>query len=156
MSRATAAELCALAVDFDAYRAVEPRLEHATWITAGPPRAGARAEVVARIPFSVPVIRHVVGPPVGAATLERYDPPRGLAYTFISSRAFGRLEATLADRDDGCQVTVVGWVAPRARAGRMALAPLGPVLNVLASRAVARGIDRAERAAGGSVQPSSA
>ena len=89
MSRATAAELCALAVDFDTYRTLEPCLEQATWITAGPPRAGGRAEVVARIPFTVPLIQHVIGPTAGMATLERYDPPRGLTYTLTSSRAFG-------------------------------------------------------------------
>ncbi len=139
--------LCALATDLPRYVEAEPRLRRARWLDPGEVRQGMRAEVVGDIPFTLPLIRRVIGPPSGIATLEQYAPPGRFTYRLETDRAIGRLEASFADTAAGCVVEARGWIVPRQRLARLVLAPLGPLLREMADQAVARGLRRAVAAA---------
>jgi hypothetical protein len=145
-TRASGSALSALAVDLDRYTLVEPRLTHAQWLADGMPQAGARAEVVGDIPFSVALVERVIGHPRGIATLEAFEPPGWLAYRLETARAIGHLTARFTDSTDGCVVAVNGWIVPRQRFVHLALAPIAPLLRQLVDDAVTRGVMRAAAA----------
>ena len=69
--------------------------------------------------------------------------PDMFRYRLTTAQAVGVMSARFADGDAGCQIRVWGWIVAANAVGRLALAPLGPVLTRLANAAVRRGIDRA-------------
>lgn len=138
--------LFALATDLERYTAAEPRLKQARWLDDDAPRVGSRAAIVGEIPFTVPVVRQVVGDPRGTAVLEEFVPPERLTYRLDTGRAQGRMSVAFRDTPDGCVVSVRGWIVPRNVLGRLALAPLAAVLRPLADQAVQRGVLRAAAA----------
>jgi hypothetical protein len=137
------AALCALATDLPRYVEVEPRLHSARWLGGEAPRPGARAEVAAEIPFTLAGFQRVVGPPRGIATLEEFAPPGRLVYRLDTPEAVGRLAATFSDE----HAAVEGWIVPRGRAGRLALAPVSGLAGEILGRAVRRALVRATAAA---------
>jgi hypothetical protein len=140
---ADADALCRLAVDLERYTAVEPTLAHAAWLEGGPPRSGSRALVEGEIPFSVPLVRRVVGPPHGTATLERFEPPRVVEYSLSTRRADGVLTARFEQRDDATVVRAAGWIDPHSASARRLLRGLRGPLGQLAANAIRRGVLRA-------------
>ena len=138
---------CRLAVDLDAYTAVEPALSRAAWIDPPPIGVGSRAAVEGHIPFSVAAVRRFIGEPSGTATLTEFAPPTNVAYTLETARAAGFLRAVFRESGSGNTVVAVsGWITPQSRGARLALAPWTGVLRALANRAVGRGVRRADAA----------
>jgi hypothetical protein len=135
-------------VDFGRYSIVEPRLKEARWLDANAPYPGARATVVADIPFTAAIVERVVGPPHGIVELTAFEEGRLLAYLLTSDRALGYLHATFDQSGRQTRVVARGWIVPRRRAGRLAFVPVLPLLTLLTNRAVARGIRRAADAVG--------
>lgn len=136
-------ELCDLATDFDRYAIAEPRLTSGSWIHAGPPFAGAKADVVAEIPFRLPIVRTWFGTPTGRTTLLKYDPPNGLVYSLDAKHATGLLEAEFTRHDEGWSAHVSGWILPRRTMARLALLPVTGPLSQATNAAVLRGLLRA-------------
>jgi hypothetical protein len=143
---APADELAALPFDFDRYVVAEPRLRSARWLDGGGPHVGARAEIVAVIPYTVPLIGRVLGAPEAVATVTEWAPPRGLAASFEGKRFAGLVGVGLEPFGSGSRVTVDGVVAARSRYAGLALRPLTPLLAALATRAIERGVQRAAHA----------
>lgn len=139
--------LATLPFDFERYVEVEPRLRSAQWLTPGGPGVGKRAEVVVDIPFTVPLVRRVFASADVIATVTEWEPPQRSAITFESHRFTGHAQVRLLSLRDGCRVDVDGRVRPRARLAQVALRPLGPLVERLATRAIERGVGRAAAAA---------
>jgi hypothetical protein len=104
---------------------------------------GSRAEIAARIPFTVPIVRHLVGQLHGTATLDEFDPPFKLTYSLATPQGVGRIAVLFSETATGCLVSVDGWTLPRSSIAKMTLLPLASLLDRLASRAIDRGIHRA-------------
>jgi hypothetical protein len=145
-TRASPAALAELPFDFDRYVEVEPRLRSARWLDGHGPHLGARAEVVADIPYRVPLVRLVFGAPEAVATITTWDPPRRVAVSFEARRFFGSSEIEIEACDNGAQVVIDGAATPRAQMGTRILRPVKPVIERLATRALERGIRRAAAA----------
>lgn len=141
-----AARLATLPYDFEHYVEVEPRLRSARWLTPGGPRVGARAEVIAEIPYTLPVLGRLFGPAEAIATVTEWSPPDRTAVRFEGRRFTGEAGVTLRERQNGSEVQIEGGVRPRARLARAALRTLSPVVERLATRAIRRGVHRAAAA----------
>jgi hypothetical protein len=139
----TARELFALPLDLPRYTAIEPMLRSARWLDPAPPRPGSQAELVAEIPFSIAAVRRAVGEQRAVVSIIELDAPRTLAFELETPRLTGLLEASFSDTAAGCIVRASGWLLPRRRVLRSALASGRPILARLADRSLARGLRRA-------------
>lgn len=135
--------LADLPFDFVRYVQVEPRLRSAQWLTGDGPQAGAQAEVVAEIPYTVPLVRSLLGTPRALVTVIDWSPPDHASITFDGHRFEGWADINLDERDRGCVVRIHGVVRARSRLASLLLRPLEPQLGRLATRAIARGVLRA-------------
>jgi hypothetical protein len=145
-----AEQLARLPFDFERYVEIEPRLRSARWLTPGGPQVGARAEIVAEIPFTLPLLHRVFGAPEVIATVAEWAPPGRTAAWFEGRRFTGEAGISLSECIGGSDVTIEGHVEARALLGRLALRPLRPLVERLAARAIERGVHRAAAAVGGS------
>lgn len=145
-SEAPATELARLPLELERYVEIEPRLVAARWLTAGGPAVGARAEAVVDIPFTVGVLRAHFAHPTVVATITQWVPDASLEATFEESRFAGRVRIEVNATEGGAVVRVDGEVVPTRRLIRTAIRPLTPLLDVLATNAIVRGVERASRA----------
>jgi polyketide cyclase/dehydrase/lipid transport protein len=146
---ACAEELAALPLDFERYVAAEPRLTSARWITQNGPEVGARAEVVADIPFTVQAVRRLIGRQCVTATLIDWRPGHSLAADFEGASIRGWTHVEVEQAGEVSVVRVDGAVEPKRAPVRVALRPLHPALAFLATRAIERGVARAAAAVSG-------
>jgi hypothetical protein len=109
-------------------------------------------DVAAEIPFTVSAVREWIGPLVGVARLQVYDPPRRVGYAICNDRSRGYFESTFETVGDRTCVVVAGWIAVSFPA-RVLMMPAAPLLRRLAARAVVRGIHRADAALQSRVNP---
>lgn len=127
------------------YVASEPRLVSARWLDPGGPRRGARGEVVTDMPFTVPLVRRLIGSPRGTVTVTEWAPPHRCACRFASATLEGELAVAIQARDGALVLDFDGVVTPRSRLAMLMLRPLRRQLERLASRSVRRGMDRMEQ-----------
>jgi hypothetical protein len=141
---ASARELGRLPFELDRYVALEPRLVSAHWTEEPPgPRVGACAKVVADIPFTIAFVRRLVGTQEATMTITTWDPPHRAAVAVETRHFVGRAEIEVSDRDQGSEVRVNGIARARSRRVNLALRPIAPLLERLATRSIERGIQRA-------------
>jgi hypothetical protein len=142
-TEASATALAQVPFDFDRYVATEPRLRSARWLVGTGPAVGSEAELVAEIPFTVPVARVVFGAPEAVVTITEWVPPAKASVRFRADRFHGWATITMEDLARGCLVAVEGEVLLRSRLAARLLRPFEARLERLASRAIARGVHRA-------------
>jgi hypothetical protein len=140
---APAGELAALPLDLDRYVAAEPRLRSARWINADGPAVGARASLTADIPFTIPLVRRHFGMVEVIATLIDWTPAESLEVKVAGKDATGSARIRVDATARGSIVHVCGEIEPTRATARLALRPLTPVLELLANRAIERGVRRA-------------
>ncbi len=136
--------LIAVALQPGDYVAYEPRLVSARWLDAGAPYVGARMEVVTDMPFTISIVRRIVGNPRGTVTITEWDPPRRFAGHFNGRGLNGEFSVDLHDRGGIRQLDVDGAVTPASKWAWLMLQPLRPRLEQLAAQSVQRGLKRLE------------
>jgi len=145
-TRSSAEHLTELTFDLDRYVSVEPRLRSARWVNDAQPRVGARVEVVAEVPFSIPLVGALLGAPKGIVTVTRWLPCRELGVTFVAPQFTGCAVVQLRSIDQRTYVQVDGVTRARNRLARLALSPLSSKLEQLATRSISRAIGRIDAA----------
>jgi hypothetical protein len=145
-TQARAEELAALPLDLERYVAAEPRLTSARWIAHHGPEVGARAEVVADIPFTVQTVRRLIGRQRVTATLVDWLPGHRIAADFDGGAIRGWAHVEVEQAGETSVVRVDGALEPKRASVRLALRPLNPGLAFLATRAIERGVARAAAA----------
>jgi hypothetical protein len=139
----SAEELARLPFDFERYVAAEPRLRSARWLHGDDPGVGAEAEVLAEIPFTVPLVGRLLGAPEAHVTVTAWDPPRASGVDFSGRHFTGNATVTLTAVTGGCVVEIDGTITARSRAAAALLRPLTPLLEHRATQALERGVTRA-------------
>jgi hypothetical protein len=145
-THARSSELSALALDLNRYVSLEPRLRSARMLDSQPPKVGSEIEITAEIPFSVPLMRALMGPPQGIAKILRWEPDHELEIYFEASRFVGHVTVVLANQEQGTLVDVNGFARPHARLAQLALLPIKPLIEDLAKRSILRAISRIDQA----------
>ena len=139
--------LIALVVDLSRYTEIEPNLVSAQWVAPGPIGVGSVAQIVAEVPFSLVIVRRLIGTQRGIVTVTRWDPPSALGAVFdargVTVRATMQLNKI---RGGGVVVGVRGVITPRNQWVAAALTPVLPMLERLVERSIERGVRRVEAA----------
>lgn len=138
------------ALDLDRYCRFEPRLIAAYWLD-GPvaPAVGARAYVVADVPFTIRLLRPLIGPPSGTATITGWAPGEGLRCELDASAFTGFLEVRDATGEGIHAVAIRGEILFRSRAAQLVTRPFRSQMETLATRSIERALERASDAFAG-------
>lgn len=141
---ASAEMLFALIVDPQTYVAIEPRLHSARWLDDGVVRRGARAAVVTNIPFTLALVRALIGAPAGVITVTEWSPTDRLACEFRGATVVGELEVLIEPEGRASILHLNGSVAPRRTSVKWLLRPMRRQLEGLVARSIERGAKRLE------------
>jgi hypothetical protein len=139
-------ELFALADDLPRLVSLERHLAEARWVTPGAARAGSAAEIVAEVPFTVPLVRRLLGRTHGTVRVIKWDAPVALVAVFSGPKLEGRVDVRVEDRGDRAIAIVRGQLEPRQRWAAPLLRPLHPLLEALIGRSIQRGARRVQAA----------
>lgn len=144
-TRLPAAVLFEAFADPRAYVAEEPRILSARWIEDGP-GLGARGEVVADIPFTVPLVRRLFGRCRGTLLLTSWAPPQRCAGSFSGGSFDGGGSVEVRDLGNARVVDVDVAFTPASKVVTLVLTPVRERLERLAANSISRGFARFERA----------
>ena len=139
-------DIFALADDLPRLVSIETHLAEARWVTPGLTRAGSTAEIVAEIPFTVPLVRRLLGRTHGTVRVIEWDAPAALVAAYAGPTLEARVDVRVEDRGDGDIAIVRGQLEPRQRWAATLLRPLHPLLEVLVVRSIHRGARRLQAA----------
>lgn len=118
----------------------------ADWLTDPPVRAGSTAFIETDVPFTLPVLRRLVGRTGAEVTVEAWEPSKQMDLRFQGLRVRGQVAMRFATSGPGCEARVYGELALRPAYADALIRPLRPLLERLIARSIERGVRRAEAA----------
>lgn len=139
--------LLALVIDLARYVEVEPRLVAAEWLD-GPvaPAVGARARLVADVPFALRILAPIVGEPTGVVTVREWVAGESIRCGLDAPAFTGWLAVSDTPGRGDSSIGVTGEIWFRSRMSRAAIRPFRSVIEARARRSIERAIGRASDA----------